>query len=112
MLGKSIRKGFHTVTPYLIVQDVDSFIEFLRQAFGAEETFRDVGSAGGRARTGGSMPAMIHVYVEDVDAVYRRALTAGATSLGEPAESGDGDRRGGVQDPFCNQWWIATHLKA
>src|SRR5260221_6140105 len=76
MLGKSIRKGFHTVTPYLIVQDVDSFIEFLRQAFGAEETFRDVGSAGGRARTGGSMPAMIHVYVEYVDAVYRRALTA------------------------------------
>ena len=112
MLGNPIRKGFHTVTPYLIVQDIDNFIEFLKQAFGAEETFRDVGSAGGRSWTGGLTPAMIHLYVEDADAVYRRALAAGATSLGEPAEHGDGDGRGGVQDPFGNQWWIATHLKA
>jgi uncharacterized glyoxalase superfamily protein PhnB len=55
------------------------------------------------------MPAMIHLYVEDVDAVYERAIRAGATSLREPSDQFYGDRAGGVQDPCGNQWWIATH---
>jgi len=52
---------------------------------------------------------MLHVYVPDADAVYRRALDAGALSLREPADQFYGDRTGGVQDEFGNQWWMATH---
>jgi PhnB protein len=55
-----------------------------------------------------SAPGMMHVYVPDVDATYRRALDAGATSLQEPKEQGDGDRRCGVQDAVGNGWWFAT----
>jgi PhnB protein len=54
---------------------------------------------------------MIHLYVEDVDATYRRALEAGATSVREPADQFYGDRSGGVKDRFGNQWWIATHVE-
>jgi uncharacterized glyoxalase superfamily protein PhnB len=52
---------------------------------------------------------MLHVYVPDADAVYRRAMEAGAISLREPADQFYGDRTGGVQDAFGNQWWMATH---
>jgi uncharacterized glyoxalase superfamily protein PhnB len=55
-------------------------------------------------------PIWLHVYVPDVDATYRRALEHGATSVQEPSEKGDGDRRAGVKDPAGNTWWIATHL--
>jgi PhnB protein len=121
------RSGFHTVTPYLIHPDVAGLVAFIARAFGGVETFRSRGSAGGlhvEVRIGDSMlmiggtdgglplPAMLYLYMEDADAVYRQALAAGGTSLMEPAELGDGDRRGGVQDPFGNQWWIGTHLGA
>ncbi len=56
------------------------------------------------------MPAVLHLYVENVDAAYRRALAAGATSLREPADQFCGDRTCGVQDAFGNQWWMATHV--
>lgn len=127
MIGRPLRDGFHTVTPYLIVHGVDRMIMFVKQAFDATETFRSTGAAGGthvEVRIGDSMvmiggdgpqpaqpmPAMLHLYVEDADGVYRRALDAGATSLMEPADMGDGDRRGGVQDAWGNQWYISTHL--
>ncbi len=54
---------------------------------------------------------MLHLYMEDVDAVYRRAIQAGAKSLREPADQPYGDRMGGVEDAFGNQWWIATHVE-
>jgi PhnB protein len=54
---------------------------------------------------------MVNVYIEDVDAVYKRALKAGATSLREPANQFYGDRSAGVKDASGNQWWIATHLE-
>lgn len=125
MVGRPIREGFHTVTPYLIVQDVDKLIAFVKQAFGATETFRTTGAAGGThaevrigdsmvmigSAGGESMPAMIFLYVEDVDAVYRSALQAGATSLMEPADQPHNDRMAGVKDPFGNQWYMATHLE-
>lgn len=119
------RKGFHTVTPYLISPDVDGLVDFVVRAFGAEETLRTQGAAGGthvELRIGDSMlmvgggensaplPAMVHLYVDDADAWYLRAVQAGGVALMEPSEQGDGDRRGGVQDPFGNQWWIATHV--
>jgi len=57
------------------------------------------------------MPAMFYLYVPDVDAVFRRAVTAGATVLSEPADQPYGDRSGGVKDAFGNTWCIATHIK-
>jgi PhnB protein len=56
-----------------------------------------------------AMPCAIYLYVNDTDAVYRRALAAGATSLMEPADQFYGDRNAGVKDPCGNFWWIATH---
>jgi PhnB protein len=55
------------------------------------------------------MPGMIHLYVDDVDTTYQRALQAGATSLREPEDQFYGDRSAGVRDAFGNVWWIATH---
>lgn len=123
-----IRKGFTTLTPYLVLQDAAGTIDFLKSTFGAEETFRDIGSAGGihcELRVGDSMmmiggggpnvswkgesrPMPFHVYVTDTDAVYRRALAAGATSLYEPTEMPYGERSAGVKDPAGNFWYIAT----
>ena len=57
------------------------------------------------------MPAMLHLYVEDADATYRRALEAGATSVREPSNQFYGDRAGGVKDAAGNQWWIATRIE-
>lgn len=125
MAGAGGREGFHTVTPYLIHPDVAGLVAFVERAFGGVEMFRSRGSAGGahiEMRIGDSMvmiggkddsaplPAMLYLYVDDTDAVYREAMAAGGTSLLEPAELGDGDRRAGVQDPFGNQWYIGTHL--
>lgn len=128
MTVKPIPKGYHTITPYLVVQGAAQFIDFLKQAFGAEEILRMtqpdgtimhaevkigdsgvmLGEAGGENKP---MPAMLHLYVEDMDGAYRRALQAGATSLREPADQFYGDRIGGVRDSFGNQWWLATHIE-
>jgi uncharacterized glyoxalase superfamily protein PhnB len=124
-----IPRGFHTVTPYLVVEDAPALIEFVKQTFGAEQTFRAIGSAGGvhaEVRIGDSMlmmgggspelswrgqawPTALHVYVEDADAAYKRALEAGATSVEEPVDQFYGDREAGVKDRWGNLWWIATH---
>jgi len=124
-----VPRGFHTVTPYMIAPDGDAMLAFAKQVFGAEETFRAVGSAGGihgEARIGDTMVMMgggipgkafsakpnataLHVYVEDTDAVYQKALKAGATSIGEPQDHEYGERGAGVKDPFGNYWYIATH---
>ena len=123
---KPIREGFHTITPYLIVREAAGLIDFVKQAFGAEELYRGTGSAGGihaevrigdsmvmigggEALSPSSMPAAIHLYVKDADAVYKRALEAGAASLGEPVDQYYGDREAGVKDVAGNHWYIATH---
>lgn len=128
MAVKPMPEGYHSVTPYLVVSGVTALIEFLKQAFGAEEIHRMARPDGtvmhGEVRIGGSaimmgeasgafepMPAMIHLYVEDADATYRRALEAGAASVREPTDEFYGDRAGGVKDRFGNQWWIATHVE-
>jgi|ERR1022692_194806 PhnB protein len=124
-----IPRGFHTVTPYMIAADGDAILAFAKQVFGAEETFRAIGGAGGiHAETrigdtmlmmGGGIPGKpfnaktnataLHVYVEDTDAIYQKALEAGATSIGEPQDHEYGERGAGVKDPFGNYWYIATH---
>lgn len=127
MIGKPNREGFHTITPYLMVADPNALVGFLEEAFAAEETFRTEGGAGGthvEVKIGDSMlmlgggnntvreqrPVALFLYVADVDAVYRSALAAGATSLMEPADGLFGEARGaGVRDPLGNEWYIGKH---
>lgn len=118
------RKGVQTVTPYLVVDRLEEFLVFLRQALGAEEVLRAPGSAGGThvelriddstimagsAPGAPGAPIAMHLYIPDADAVYQRALAAGATSFYEPMDQPYGDREGGVRDGFGNTWYIATH---
>jgi len=123
-----IPEGYRTVTPYLIVPDPGALIEFMQRAFDAEETERSTMPDGrvmhAAVRVGDSMvmmgganekhpprPSTIYLYVPDVDATYERAVAAGGTSLMEPADQFYGDRNGGVEDPWGNQWWIGTHVE-
>ena len=124
----SVPAGYHTITPYLMVPGVAKLIDFLKQAFGATEILRFPGKDGGvmhaEVKIGDSilmmgepqgdmipMPAVIHLYVEDADATYRRAIQAGGSGLREPADQFYGDRSGGVRDASGNQWWISTHIE-
>ncbi|HEX8399427.1 MAG TPA: VOC family protein [Pyrinomonadaceae bacterium] len=123
-----IPEGYHTVTPFLIVKDAAKLIDFLREAFNAEENFRmnnpDETVAHAEVKIGNSMvmvseanadfpaiPNILHLYVEDADAVFQRALKAGAETLKEPSDQFYGDRSGSVKDAFGNQWWIGTHIE-
>jgi len=116
------------VTPYLIVRDARALIEFMERAFGGAVVHRQDTPDGAvrhaEVQIGDSrimladakegwppMPAMVHLYVDDVDAVYRRALAAGATSIHEPEDMPYGDRSGGVRDACGNLWWIATRVE-
>lgn len=114
MSPKPIPNGFHTVTPYLLVPGTSKLIDFLKQAFGAELLFRSERPDGvlmhGVLQIGDSKvmlaeatgdfpakPCMVHLYVEDVDATYQRALQAGGTSLREPTTEFYGDRNGAAR---------------
>lgn len=116
------------LAPYLVARDAPGLVRFLEEGLGGEVTFQE--EKDGRlhhvevriadslvmlaeAPPGGSaFPAMLHLYVPDVDAAYGRALRAGAISLRPPTDRPDGDRRGGVSDPWGNQWWFSTPPKA
>ena len=123
-----IPAGYHTVTPYLIVVGAERLIDFMKRAFDAEEIYRIArpdGTLGHcQMRIGDSMvelaegneqwkpkTCVLHLYVPDTDALYRRAIAAGATSLFEPADMFYGDRSGGVVDPCGNDWYIATRVE-
>lgn len=118
--------GFHTVTPYLVVNGAADLITFLQQAFDAEERLRVPRPDGtiqhAELRIGDSMIEIgdateqwkplqfpLHLHVPDADAVYQRAIRAGATSLEHPTDQPYGNREAGVQDRWGNQWWISTH---
>jgi uncharacterized glyoxalase superfamily protein PhnB len=121
-----VPKGFHSVTTYLVSPGVPRLLDFLKQAFGAEETIRtnrpdgsvshaavkigdSVVEMGEPMEPGKVMTAALHHYVKDVDNVYRNALRAGGTSLYEPTDQEYGDCEAGVRDPSGNDWYIATH---
>ena len=122
-------KDFHSITPYLMVDDADKFIEFVKNAFNAEEKGRYKDPKTGKimhsvVRIGDSFieisdstpeyPAKkvsLHMYVPDVDAVFRQAVNAGGTSRTEPRDQFYGDRESFVQDPFGNDWFISTRIK-
>ena len=120
-MSKSLPEGWHNITPRLVVEEPALLVEFLRQAFNATGEFRTdrpsvisigdsivmVSGVGPRA----AMPGFLYLYVEDIDATFRRALQAGAISLEEPTDVPYGDRRGMIQDPCGNVWQIATHKK-
>jgi PhnB protein len=120
--------GAPTLQPYLHPLRAEPVLNFVKRAFGAEELGRhatpdgvihhvtvkignalmEMGEAHGPYQP---MPTMFYLYVEDCDALYKRALSAGATSISAPTDQPYGDRSGGVTDPFGNKWYIATHIK-
>ena len=120
--------GYPTVSPYLIAAGAQRVIDFLKQTLGATELRRYAMPDGSimhvEVRIGDSVvmlgdagdgwpavPSHLHVYVEGVDATYRRALESGGVSVQAPERKGeDPDRRGGVKDPAGNTWWIATQV--
>lgn len=136
MAVKPIPDGYHSITPYLIVDGGARALEFYQKAFGAEEKFRMPGPDGkiGHAemRLGSSMfmladenpnlgarspksvggtPITLMVYVDDVDKVFARAVAAGAKVERPLANQFYGDRTGGVTDPFGHKWYLATHVE-
>lgn len=118
---------YHTVTPYLVVKDAAGLLDFLVTVLdgrvvgkmeGPDATIAHadvmVGDSHimlGAAGDEKGFPGMVHLYLPDSDAFYQRALEAGATSLREPRDEFYGDRMSGVEDPFGNQWWFATHIE-
>jgi PhnB protein len=119
--------NYNTVSPYLIVEDADRTIEFLKNVFGAIELRRFPDAAGkimhaevriddtvvmlaDGAEGWPPIPSYVHIYVNDVDTIYKRALDTGAVSVQEPVKKDDEDKRGGVKDAGGTTWWIATKV--
>ena len=131
---RPIPEGYHSVTPYLAVDGAAAAIEFYKTAFGATEVMR-MPAPGGKVghaeirigdsrimladeypdmgfrspRAYGGSPVGLHLYVEDVDAVARQAVAAGAREVKPVKDQFYGDRTGSFEDPFGHVWHIATH---
>jgi PhnB protein len=120
--------GYPAVSAYLVVSNAQEVLDFAAKTFGAvtlrrydmpdgsvmhaefriDDSVVMVGDAGGQWP---AIPTFIHVYVDDVDKTYRRALDAGGVSVQAPEQKpGDVDRRGGVRDKGGNTWWLSTQV--
>jgi PhnB protein len=133
---KPIPDGYPRLTPYLIVDGAARAIEFYSSVLGAEERFRMPGSEGGIGhaelqlgdsvlmladentemtalgpKSIGGTPVSLHVYVEDSDAVFARAIEAGARELRPVEDRFYGDRSGAFEDPFGHRWDVSTHVE-
>jgi uncharacterized glyoxalase superfamily protein PhnB len=123
-----IPEGYSTVTPWIVTRDTARLLDFMKQAFGAEElgrVYNEDGTIGhAEAKIGDAIvmafdakeewpdtPCFLRLFVPDGDAVYQRALAAGATSVTEITSMFWGDRGGRVRDPLGNIWWIQTHVE-
>ncbi|HEY6978612.1 MAG TPA: VOC family protein [Chitinophagaceae bacterium] len=123
-----IPEGFHTITPYLHVQDVGNLIGFLTHAFDAKtlksSKLEDGTIINAQLQIGDSiielsevrgdfqpMPCAIHLYVQDTDAVYKKAVEVGAMPVMEPSDQFYGDREAFIVDPSGNHWYIATRIE-
>lgn len=129
---KAIPDGYHSLTPYMGIHKAGEAIDFYKKAFGATQVMRldmpdgRVGHA--ELRIGDSSLMLgtpcdqmalrnpdehtsigLHLYVEDVDAQFQRAVDAGATVVSEPKDQFYGDRSASVKDPFGHLWFLATH---
>jgi PhnB protein len=128
MAVKFMPDGYSEVTPFITVDNAGGLIEFLGQAFGARTRYRiDMpgGNVGHAELTIGSSVIMIadpdergvrataslHLYVEDVDRVFKTAVELGARNESEPETQFYGDRSGCVVDAWGNRWYIATHVE-
>ncbi len=120
-------EGYHTITPYLAIRNADKLVEFLKSVFEAEEhrlwRWEDGTFMHGEFRIGDSLvmigdvqdrfdpfQGMMYVYIPDVDAVYHKAMAAGALSIEEPSDQDYGDRRAAFEDPAGNQWFVASKI--
>jgi PhnB protein len=135
--AKQIPEGFHTATPYLIIKDAASAMEFYKKAFGAVELER-IADPDGKVRHGeikigdspfmitdesedfpdwlspqsrGGSPVHIYLYVEDCDAVFKQAIAAGAKELLPMKDQFYGDRSGGLTDPYGHVWYVASRIE-
>jgi PhnB protein len=132
-----VPEGYHTATPYLIFKDAAPAIEWYRKAFGATELFRSTDDDGKirhaeirigtspimmaeefaeypdwqSAETGGGSPVHLYLYVEDCDALFARAIAAGAKELLPMKDQDYGDRSGGLTDPFGHVWYVASRIR-
>jgi PhnB protein len=136
MPAKPVPEGYHTLTPYLAVEDATAAIDFYQRAFGAKERVRMPGPDGMIAHAEleigdskvmladpfpqastrppkelGGTSVGVFVYVENVDEVFQQAVDAGATATMEPDDQFWGDRFGSVTDPFGHSWQISTHVE-
>jgi PhnB protein len=135
-MAKPIPDDYPRVSPYLFVDGASSAIDFYRSVLGARERMRMPGPDGTvfhaelelgdsiimlgdenpdmdvrGPRSIGGTPMMLHVYVEDVDSVFERAIGAGAKALRPVEDQFYGDRSGRFEDPFGHRWYVATHVQ-
>ena len=134
--AQAISKGYHTVTPSIVVAGAAKAIDFYKKALGAEELMRfpgpdgkimhaeirvgdsvimltdempDQGARGPKAI--GGTPVSFFIYGENVDAAWKRAVDAGAKPIMPLADQFWGDRTGSLEDPFGHHWWLAQHIQ-
>jgi len=125
MSKRSVPKGLHTITPNIIVDDAEKAVAFLKEAFGVTENYRLTLANGkithcelklgdsvlniGESMEGWPAHSLVaQIYVEDSDALFKRAIDAGATEMMPMTDQFFGSREGRVADPFGNVWTIAT----
>jgi PhnB protein len=134
---RPIPEGFHSITPHITVHDAAGAIDFYKKAFGAQEMARMPMPDGGKLmhamikigdsyimmvdefpemkclgpRTIGGSPVTLHLYVDNVDAAFKRAVDAGCTADMPVEDMFWGDRYGKVVDPYGHHWSLATHIK-
>jgi PhnB protein len=136
MAVKKVPEGYHSITPYLIIKGATAAIDYYKKVFGATERMRMDGPAGtiGHAelvigdstvmladeypdmghrspKSIGGTPVSLVLYLDDVDAVFKRAVDAGARSVRPVENQFYGDRMGTLEDPFGHMWSIATHVE-
>lgn len=125
---QAVPEGFHSVTPYLCVDNAAGFIDFVEKAFGGKKTFEMKGddqkimhatvSIGDSnimicdaMETAPAQPGILYLYVEDADHLFRKAVEANGQVVHEMKNQFYGDRVGAVKDPCGNVWWIGTHVE-
>ena len=129
---KAVPDGFHTVTPHLMVRDANRALDFYKKAFGAEVLHVMPGPGGKvmhaavkigdsivmladefpeHGSTAGASGDALHIYIDNVDAAFQRAVSAGASVKMPLMDMFWGDRYGQVVDPFGHTWSLATHTR-